>query len=105
MTGGIDWEAIHVAAMDDYNRDVAYHKRVSTRTELACLQSAVEQIHTDALARWHTDPAFRAETEANRAAWQAETNATMDAAMVRASGPHPFWPDERNTAAMERAGL
>lgn len=70
----------------------------------ARVQAAVEHEFAS-LARWHTDPAFRAETEANRAAWQAETNATMDAAIVRASGPHPFWSDERNAAAMERAGL
>jgi hypothetical protein len=62
--------------------------------QFARVMEAVEQapISTDAIARYHSDPAYRASVEDRRAQWHRETNAAMDAANRRACGPHP-WKD------------
>jgi hypothetical protein len=58
--------------------------RARTIINAAVLESAFDQpIHTDALRRYHTDPAYRAEVEASRTVTRAEVQATMRAAVER----------------------
>ncbi|CAB4140149.1 hypothetical protein UFOVP407_31 [uncultured Caudovirales phage] len=50
------------------------------------LEDVERTIHTDALRRYHNDPAYRAEVEASRTATREQVQATMRAAVERFHG-------------------